>query len=713
VTSPTPATERGARDDHLRLALDAGRMGTWQWDMASGRVEWDARLEEIFGFPPGGFDGTYEAYVSRLHPDEREAVQSAVRAAVAEARPYTMDHRIVWPDGTVRWIQGRGDVTLDAAGNVTGTIGCVVDVTDRKLAEVEREQAMARLAFLADASAVLAESLELGETLSRLVELAVPRIADGAILFTVEADGTYRVAAVRHVDRRRERAAATVFDRYPLRAGPLGLGAAIATGQSQLLAPMSDDVLSALADDEEHLRLLRELDVEAGLAVPLVARGRVIGVLGLSVGGGRELEGDALLLAEELAERAATAADNARLFDQARRAADRTQQLQRSAARLVAAATVEDVGRGVLQESVPAVGASAGVLAVVDHGAHEVRVVEAVGDAGEAARRTVPLGADGVPMAEAVRSRRALTVHDGARRTVTYVPLIAHGQVLGVLVWAWAGDRRATDGDDVLLQAFAAQAASALERALLYGRARTIADALQAGLAPLPPPALRGVEVAARYRAAGEGVAVGGDFYDFVPLEDRRWLLVVGDVCGRGPSAAALNAQVRYTSRALARAGYGPAAIAAEVNANVLADVDDSRFCTAVFALVHPAGDGEPTTVELVGAGHPPPLVLDPDGTVTPAAARNPLLGVVPDVEFTPSLVELRPGATLVVVTDGVLEARDRGGDFYDDERLAALLSGLAGQDAEAIADAIDDSVRAFADGVLDDDVAVVVVQAV
>lgn len=524
-----------------------------------------------------------------------------------------------------------------------------------------------------------------------------------------------------------------VFTRYPLRPGPMGLGAALATGQSQVMDAVSDEALAAVATDDEHFRLLRQLAVESGLAVPLVARGRVIGVLGLSVGENRQMGADTLLLAEELAERAAAAAENARLFEQARRGAARTQQLQRAAARLVAATTVEDVGRGVLEESIPAVGASAGWLGVVDREAQALRQVAAV----TAGRRTgaepphpaVPFDGEG-PVAEAFRTRRAVVVTRDeyaarwpdlagrlaatGQRAWAHVPLVAHGDVLGVLVWAWSADRPVGDGDDVvLLDAFATQAASALERALLYRRARTIADALQAGLAPPPPPSLPGVRVAARYRAAGEGVAVGGDFYDFVPLAGDHWLLVVGDVCGRGPSAAALNAQVRYSSRALARAGYGPAEIAAEVNANVLADVDDSRFCTAVFALVHPGPAGGPTTVEIVGAGHPSPVVLAADGTVTPAGVRSPLLGVMPDAEFTPTTVELPPGSTLVVVTDGVLEARNARGEFYDDERLAALLAGLGGQDAETIASAIDDSVSAFADRALDDDVAVVVVEAV
>ena len=117
----------------LQLALEAGSLGTWQWDAASGEVAWDAQLEQIFGFEPGGFDGSFETYRSRLHPDDRDDVLAEVDAAMAERRPYHVEHRVVWADGAVHWVQGRGNVTLGTSGEVTGTTGCVADITATKL----------------------------------------------------------------------------------------------------------------------------------------------------------------------------------------------------------------------------------------------------------------------------------------------------------------------------------------------------------------------------------------------------------------------------------------------------------------------------------------------------------------------------------------------------------------------------------------------------
>src|SRR5689334_22088765 len=94
--------------EHLALALDAGELGTWRWDMATGETTWDTRLEALYGLAPGTFERTFEAYVSLLHPDDVSDVLETVRQAVAEKGRYTVEHRVVWPDGSVHWMQGRG-----------------------------------------------------------------------------------------------------------------------------------------------------------------------------------------------------------------------------------------------------------------------------------------------------------------------------------------------------------------------------------------------------------------------------------------------------------------------------------------------------------------------------------------------------------------------------------------------------------------------------
>jgi PAS domain S-box-containing protein len=126
--------------EHFNLALQAGGLGTWRWDMATGSTTWDERLEALFGLAPGDFDGTFDTYVSMLHPDDRDGVLSKVHEAVEAACAYRVEHRIVWPDGSVRWVVGAGGVTVDERGVVTGTIGCSMDVTERVAQELERQR---------------------------------------------------------------------------------------------------------------------------------------------------------------------------------------------------------------------------------------------------------------------------------------------------------------------------------------------------------------------------------------------------------------------------------------------------------------------------------------------------------------------------------------------------------------------------------------------
>ena len=123
--------------EHLVLALAAGELGTWHWNLASGVTEWDSTMERIFGLEPGTFDGTFEHWVSLIHPDDVDETVATLERAVTNKSAYEVEHRVIWGDGTVHWLQGRGTVTLDSDGNVTGTIGCTSDITPRKRLELE------------------------------------------------------------------------------------------------------------------------------------------------------------------------------------------------------------------------------------------------------------------------------------------------------------------------------------------------------------------------------------------------------------------------------------------------------------------------------------------------------------------------------------------------------------------------------------------------
>ena len=128
----------------LALALEAARLGTWTWDIAAGTSEWDNRLEELHGLPPGGFGGTFEDWVAALHPDDRADCLAAVERALADPRPYALLHRTIWDDGSVHYIECRGTVLVDDDGNPTGTTGVATDVTERERQKAAVNEALAQ-----------------------------------------------------------------------------------------------------------------------------------------------------------------------------------------------------------------------------------------------------------------------------------------------------------------------------------------------------------------------------------------------------------------------------------------------------------------------------------------------------------------------------------------------------------------------------------------
>jgi PAS domain S-box-containing protein len=137
---------------HLALALDAAQMGTWEWDVASGAVHWSDGVARIFGLAPGDFSGGFDAYLELIHPDDRGLVKAAIDRALASAsNDYSVEHRIVWPDGSTRWLAGRGRVDRDPFGKPTRMAGTVADITERqrvveRLRQTQKMEAMGQLA---------------------------------------------------------------------------------------------------------------------------------------------------------------------------------------------------------------------------------------------------------------------------------------------------------------------------------------------------------------------------------------------------------------------------------------------------------------------------------------------------------------------------------------------------------------------------------------
>ena len=196
-----------------------------------------------------------------------------------------------------------------------------------------------------------------------------------------------------------------------------------------------------------------------------------------------------------------------------------------------------------------------------------------------------------------------------------------------------------------------------------------------------PPvlPNVPGVELAARYLAAGEGNEVGGDFYDCFPTGDGDWALVIGDVCGKGAEAAAVTALARYTVRASATLHSDrPQVVLEDLNEAIRREGDDSRFCTVLYIALTPRADG--VKARVATGGHPLPLLMRADGRVETAGRPGTLLGILPDPEIHTTEIFLAPGDTLVLYTDGVTEISPLD-DRFGPEILADFVAGQAGSE--------------------------------
>ncbi|HYF26534.1 MAG TPA: SpoIIE family protein phosphatase [Baekduia sp.] len=296
-------------------------------------------------------------------------------------------------------------------------------------------------------------------------------------------------------------------------------------------------------------------------------------------------------------------------------------------------------------------------------------------------------------------------------RSMHIVPLMAGDEVIGTLQLATTGDsgRRLGPEDLDLALELARRAAVAVENARVHAARSHVASTLQRSLLPPRLPEIPGLQTAARFRATGGSDEVGGDFYD-VFAAASGWMVVMGDVTGKGPEAASITSLARYTMRTAALYEQEPDRVLQRLNDVLLHDGDDRRqLCTAVCAHLVTVPGG--IRVVLACAGHPAPYLLRAGGELQAAGPPGTLLGAWPDARFTPLELQLAPGDALVLFTDGVTDARSAAGRFGH-ERLEQELRRLAGAEADAIAAALDGAVLAFQDGPQRDDVALLVLRA-
>jgi serine phosphatase RsbU (regulator of sigma subunit)/anti-sigma regulatory factor (Ser/Thr protein kinase) len=288
------------------------------------------------------------------------------------------------------------------------------------------------------------------------------------------------------------------------------------------------------------------------------------------------------------------------------------------------------------------------------------------------------------------------------------MPLRARDRSLGVFVIGRPRGPETKSNALDLAEDLIRRVALALDNARLYSEQLQATRALQRSLLPPELPDIAGVDLAAAYQPAGEGNEVGGDFYDIFQVAGGRWRFAIGDVCGKGPEAAAVTGLTRHALRILAMEGHDIPAVLERLNALIAGEASRAPFVTLIHGEIIPAPAGA-VTISLACAGHPLPLILRSTGEVQAAAEPQPLLGVLDAVTFRTDIIRMSPGDVLLCVTDGVTERRGSGRLLDDDDGLSRLLSKCSGLNAGAIAARIQRAAQEFGHGPPADDLALIV----
>jgi anti-sigma regulatory factor (Ser/Thr protein kinase) len=297
-------------------------------------------------------------------------------------------------------------------------------------------------------------------------------------------------------------------------------------------------------------------------------------------------------------------------------------------------------------------------------------------------------------------------MHAVGFNSIMVVPVVGRSGILGTLTFVSAHARRFDSDDLELATELGRRAGVAVENARLYSERADIAHTLQIALVPDPVPLAPGWDVAALYRPAGEATEAGGDFYDMVRTDDG-WLVVMGDVAGKGARAASLTALARYTLRTAAMLTGDPSAALAALNAGLMRR-PDVAYCTAALVSLVEDSEAGGARARVFSAGHPLPVLLS-GGRAREFGRSGPLLGALEVADWPAEEIVLGAGDRLVLYTDGVTDARGPE-DRFGDHRLLELLSGVDGAPPAELVRAIDGALRGFQFGPQRDDTALLAV---
>jgi PAS domain S-box-containing protein len=695
----------------LHQALNAGEFGSWEWDPAEGTVVWDGALERLYGLEPGAFDGRFDTYRALAHPDDRDALSAQIERARSAGEPFSVQHRVIRPNGDVVYVQGWGATRQDAEGNVVAMFGIVHDVT----AQIEQRE---HLRSLHDQAVRVARVNERLRSFAAALASAVEPID---VAKAVVATG-------------REVIGADTGLLYELNESELQLSAAEGYLPGQLdawvsmaleaNAPIPDAIRSGTSvvledrvaiNDAYPYMAAAEVRDAAIIALPLVWNDEPIAGLFFAFHEAHPFDDEQRALVTAVANLASQALARARLFTAVQLERERIGHLSAVADAGLSSLVEKELFAELLPRARRAVWAD--TIRILLHRG-DGRFVATAGDG------SLPPGWIGQTweqgrgfVGRVVAARQIIVQPDATQeafarpdayvglQTVVGVPVISNDAVLGMLEFGWTEPLDVREDQLELMALVAARVGSAVERSNLYRDRDALAHALGRSMAPPAMPQIPGVELSGLYRPGRDGDEVGGDLYAVFRTADDRWMAVVADVCGRGPNAAAVMGRVRHMFRALALKADGPADALQQLNALLLAEDESAPFVTACALQIDVSGGS--TLATIASAGHPQPFLVRADRTVSEVPTTGMLLGVEPNIPVDDVTLELADRDTLVVFTDGLFE-RPHGDDLLLSGVVREVMRSTCGLSAGEVVDVLDTRLIRPAEP-LHDDVAILV----
>ena len=710
----------------LDVALQASQVGIWDVDLASGVIEWDQRCAAVFGLDTAvQLPSVEEVLTHHVHPDDHELINEAMSAAIQSRGQYLVEARAVHPDGTVRWFVARGRVIVGPDGDAERMFGTVLDASEARAQAQERLLAVQRAAAVAEVAVELANATRLEELIEITVRAAQSLGASMGGLAVLEEGGSLAL----YLDRRlSEAVVAQRGNEIPAQGVPLPLDDAL---PAQYVARTGERVLlrdqhEAAARFPDMARIAAVYGAQALATLPLRVEGLVLGSFTVVWPGRHDFSSDELETLEALSAQIALTLSRLRAdSDRATAVAAMTQanrrlQLLADVGRVLSGSLDIDSQVEQLAELVvPELGDWCWIVVTEEQGrlyglasAHRdptrraelaayVRTMVAVmteqAGARVVARTGHPVVVEHVDWSHLGQALPDATAHEMLHRlglgSSAIVPLVARGEVLGALGLFNVTDRGPHSAAEVdTAVEVGRRAGMALHNARLFGQQRDLADALQRSMLTAPPQPDH-CEIVVRYVPAAAGAEIGGDWYDAFLQPGGATVLAIGDVVGHDTHAAAAMGQVRGLLRGISYSSGGtPAEVLTGLDRALRGLTLDIMATALVARLEREEPEASTGTVRFrwSNAGHPPPLVLSPDGKVSvlEGPVADLLLGVSPNVPREDRVAVLERGSTVLLYTDGLVERRDRDIDAGTAE-LVDVLGASAGLPLEALCDQI------------------------